>query len=52
VFEADARAVGAIVVTGPNDRLPPADHERIGEMVRLAAERLSRGVAPGQRAVA
>jgi IclR family acetate operon transcriptional repressor len=55
VFEPDGRPVGAVVMTGPNDRLPPADHERIGALVSAAAARLSRGdgAQPAeQRAVA
>jgi IclR family acetate operon transcriptional repressor len=52
VFEPDGRAVGAVVMTGPNDRLPPAEHERIGALVSAAAARLSRGEAPAERAVA
>jgi IclR family acetate operon transcriptional repressor len=52
VFEGEGRVVGAVVITGPNDRLPLADHARIGELVRAAAGRLSRGEAPAEREVA
>ena len=34
-------AVGALVLTGPTDRLPPARREEIGPMLHQAAQRLS-----------
>ena len=44
VFEADGRPVGAILVTGPGERLQ--DHRRVGAMVLATARGLSRGQAP------
>jgi IclR family acetate operon transcriptional repressor len=46
VFEADGRPIGAVLVTGPNERLPPEHHGAIGGMVCAAARKLSRGPAP------
>jgi IclR family acetate operon transcriptional repressor len=46
VFETDGRPIGAVLVTGPNDRLLPERHHAIGAMVCAAAGQLSRGPAP------
>lgn len=46
VFEADGRPAGAMLVTGPNDRLRPQDHAAVGALVCAAAGKLSRGGAP------
>jgi IclR family acetate operon transcriptional repressor len=46
VFEADARPVAAVCLSAPADRLPLADYDRAGAMVRAAALGLSRGLAP------
>ena len=46
VFDADSRPVGAVLVTGPSDRLPTNDHPKIGALVCSAARKLSRGPAP------
>jgi IclR family acetate operon transcriptional repressor len=43
IFEADGRPVGAILISGPSDRLPPSEYDRLGGLVRAAAVRLSRG---------
>lgn len=46
IFEADGQPMGAILISGPSDRLPSPDHDRVGSLVRTAAARLSRGSAP------
>jgi IclR family acetate operon transcriptional repressor len=46
VFEADGRPIGAVLVTGPNERLPPGRHHAIGALAYAAAGRLSRGPMP------
>jgi IclR family acetate operon transcriptional repressor len=46
IFEVDGRPIGTVLVTGPNDRLPREDYEKIGALVRAAADKLSRGPAP------
>jgi IclR family acetate operon transcriptional repressor len=44
VFEADSRPVGAIIVSGPSERLQDVD--KVGAMVLATARSLSRGHAP------
>ena len=44
VFEADGSPAGAIVVTGPGERLTPEHHARIGGLLARAARSISRGV--------
>lgn len=46
VFEIDGRPVAAVVVSGPSDRLSPAQHDRIGALVMRTAKSLSRGGPP------
>jgi IclR family acetate operon transcriptional repressor len=46
VFEADARPLAAVLVSAPSERLAPADYDRVGALVRAAAQGLSRGIAP------
>jgi IclR family acetate operon transcriptional repressor len=46
VFEADGRPIGALLVTGPGDRLPESDHPRVGALVCATARKLSRGQPP------
>jgi DNA-binding IclR family transcriptional regulator len=43
IIEADGRAVGAVIISAPTDRLPADQHPRIGEMVAQTARTLSRG---------
>lgn len=42
VFDFDGSAAGAVVVTGPRERLTTARHEAIGKSVQRAAQELSR----------
>lgn len=44
IFEADGRVVGAIIASGPSERLQ--DTEKVGAMVLATARSLSRGRAP------
>ena len=44
IFEADGQPVGAVVVSGPRERLTAETHARFGAMVARAARSLSRGV--------
>jgi IclR family acetate operon transcriptional repressor len=48
IFEVDGRPVGAVVVSGPSDRLSPRHYARIGALVLDTARSLSRG-RPRQR---
>jgi IclR family acetate operon transcriptional repressor len=52
VFEADGRPVAAMLVSAPSERLPPEQYDRVGAMVRAAALRVSRGLAPATSAPA
>lgn len=44
IFEADGRPAGAILLSGPSERLP--DTDKVGAMVLATARSLSRGHAP------
>jgi IclR family acetate operon transcriptional repressor len=44
IFEADGRPIGAVIVSGPSERLQDAD--KVGAMVLATARSLSRGQAP------
>jgi IclR family acetate operon transcriptional repressor len=46
IFNMDGAAVGALLVSGPNERLAPEDLERFGKAVATAAAKLSRDVKP------
>ncbi|BBX13778.1 MULTISPECIES: IclR family transcriptional regulator [Mycobacteriaceae] len=46
VFEVDGRPIGAVAISGPAERMPPADHPRQAELVCKAAKLLSRNT-PG-----
>jgi len=46
ILEMDGYPVGAVVVSGPSERLTAARHRKIGDMVLRTARALSRGV-PG-----
>jgi IclR family acetate operon transcriptional repressor len=48
VFEADGRPVGALLATGPSDRMPPEEHAKFGAMVCAAARQLSTGPTVGR----
>lgn len=43
VFDIGGRPVGAVAISGPAGRMPPTSHPRIAELVRQAANLLSRG---------
>ncbi len=43
IFEIDGRVLGAIVISGPSERLDRDQHERFGAMVLRAARDVSRG---------
>ena len=42
VFESEGHPIGAMVVSGPNERLPVKRHAKIGEMVLQAVRSVSR----------
>lgn len=46
ISEADGRAVAAVVVTGPSERITNARQQQIGALVRDAARRISRDHHP------
>ncbi len=46
IFEMDGRPIGAVLISVPNDRAGPEDVERLGQLVRETAQRLSRGQVP------
>jgi IclR family acetate operon transcriptional repressor len=46
VFRADGQPLGAVVVTGPSDRMRPETYGEIGALAVSTARLLSRGVAP------
>jgi len=43
ILELDGRPVGAVVVSGPSERLPPQRQRKVGAMVLQTARNLSRG---------
>lgn len=43
VFDIDGRPIGAVAISGPAGRIPPASQPRIAELVCQAANLLSRG---------
>ena len=45
VFEADGRALGAIAISGPAERMVPEQHPELATAVRRAAAELSRDLA-------
>lgn len=46
IFEADGRPSGAVLLSAPNERIPARNREKIGMLVKAAAEKLSRGYPP------
>lgn len=46
IFDADSHPVGALLVTGPSDRLPSKDYAKVGYAVCAAARNLSQGPVP------
>jgi IclR family transcriptional regulator, acetate operon repressor len=54
VFDASGQAMGAIVISGPSERLAAARHEGFGRLLARAARQLSRRnpIAGGQPAIA
>ena len=48
IFEADGRPIGAVVVSGPSERLTPEHQVRVGPMVARTARNLSHGAPPGE----
>jgi len=42
VFEVDGRAIGAVAISGPTERMPRGSHPALAESVRHAADQLSR----------
>ena len=48
ILEIDGRPAGAVVISGPSERLNPKIHARIGAMVAQAARNLSRSVPVAQ----
>lgn len=47
LFDHAGLPVGAVSVSGPSDRIPPARHAEIGTMAAVAARRISLGEAGG-----
>jgi IclR family acetate operon transcriptional repressor len=45
ILEVDGHPVGAVVVSGPSERLTPKHQRRVGAMVLQTARNLSRGVS-------
>lgn len=43
IFEMDGRPIGAVLVSIPNGRADPEKEQRLGQMVKETAQRLSRG---------
>jgi IclR family acetate operon transcriptional repressor len=50
IFEVDGQPVGAVVISGPRERLTAETHARFGAMVARAAHSLSRAVPAAGRA--
>ena len=44
IFEMDGKAIGAVLISIPDDRGGPEEEERLGALVRDTAQRISRGV--------